>query len=94
MCISCEQYGADHDGPTEPGIIVKPSNLYVHRAFDQFDAVLYDCDIQPRSYIGVRKSAIKAKQRELSDAIDYALCWGCVAACMALAILTYILDFS
>jgi hypothetical protein len=91
MCISCDTYGADHDGPTEPGIRSTPR---VRRQFDRsFDAVVFDLPVLPVTYVGVRKSVIKAKQRELADALDYAILWGCVAACMALAVLTYILDF-
>lgn len=66
MCISCETYGADHDGPTEPGIVVKPSNLRVHRAFDQYDAIMFDAPILPLTYVGRRKSTILAERREIT----------------------------
>jgi hypothetical protein len=78
------------DTPTVPG--ARPC---IRRALNRtFDDMAFDTPVNAVTYVGVRKSGIKAKQRELSDAIDYAIMWGCVAACMALAVLTYILDFS
>jgi len=52
------------DTPTTPG---RPlSNLRVHRAFDQFDAIMFDAPILPMSYVGVRKSQVKARNREIT----------------------------
>lgn len=48
------------DTPTTPG---RPlSNLRVHRAFDQFDAIMFDAPILPMSYVGVRKSTLRARR--------------------------------
>lgn len=54
------------DRPTEPGPARLPSNLRVHRAFDQFDAIMFDAPILPLTYVGVRKSTLAARQREVT----------------------------
>jgi len=82
MCVNCEIYGADHDGPTEPGI--KPSNLRVHRAFDQYDAIMFDAPILPLTYVGRRKSEVLAERREITFNI-----WFCaVIAFIGLTVIT------
>jgi hypothetical protein len=76
------------DTPTVPG--ARPC---IRRALNRtFDDMAFDTPVNATMYVGTRKSTLRARRQELSDAIDYAILTGCVAACMALAILTYILD--
>ena len=64
MCIKCEQFGADHDSPTEPGLRIAPR---VRRQFDRsFDAVVFDLPVTPVTYVGTRKSTLAARRREIT----------------------------
>lgn len=76
MCSKCEEFGADHEMPTEPGLRAKP--VLVHRSLDQFEAVLFDAPILPMTYVGVRKS-----DRDWAQRFENVVLVGvCVVACL------------
>ena len=84
MCIKCDQYGADHDSPTEPGLSV--SDLRFVRKFEPtMDELLFDAPIVSVTYVGRRKSQVLAERRE----IKFNLALSAVAAVALVAVLVF-----
>lgn len=90
MCIKCEEFGADHDAPTEPGLSVNDFR-YIRKFDSTLDEFMFVPIVGPQTYTARRPNK---RRRELRQAITQCIVMLSAAALVLLAFLTYILDFS
>ena len=90
MCIKCNEFGADHDTPTEPGLSVTDFR-YVRKWDTTLDELVFAPIVGPQTYTARRPGA---RRRELRAAITQCIVMLSIGAFIVAAYLEYLLDFS